>query len=144
MRHSPTLVRAPAHEVFDLERIADASGTLYVGELARRGTGPIERFFLIAGVPPGGSRGGHAHKAQGEYVVAVHGCVDVRLESQGNVWFVSLDRVGRALYIPPGYWLDLFDFSDDAVLAVLSTHAFDERDHIRDRTAFHMWEAAAS
>lgn len=138
------LRRTVAHEVFDLERIADGSGTLYVGELARRGAGSIERFFLIASVPPGRSRGGHAHREQSEYVVAVHGRVDVRLESRGNVWFVALDRVGRTLYVPPGYWLDLFNFSDDAVLGVLSTHPFDESDHIRDRAAFLRWEAAVS
>jgi uncharacterized RmlC-like cupin family protein len=142
-------VRAPAlhpvgrYEVFDLERIVDYAGTLYVGELAQRGTGGFDRVCFIAGVPEGASRGGHAHKDQAEYIVCVQGSVEVRLEARGDVALVALTRPGRTLYVPPGYWRDLFNFSSDAVLAVLAAHPFDENDYIRDRRAFSRWEAAA-
>ena len=137
------LPRLPAYEVFDLERIVDTSGTLYVGELARRGTGGFDRICFIAGVPPGGSRGGHAHKDHAEYIVSIAGSVEVRLEARGEVDVVSLARRGRTLYVPGGYWRDLFNFSPDALLAVLAVHPFDESDYIRDRTAFSRWEGDA-
>lgn len=142
MRALSTRVRAPdRYEVFDLERIADEAGTLYVGELARLRHGPFDRIVLITGVPAGGSRGGHAHKWQYEYVICVSGGVDVRLESRGALSTVALRRPGRALYLPAGYWRDLVGFTPGTVLAMLATEPFDEDDYIRDHEAFLRWEA---
>jgi len=119
-----------SYEVFDLEQIADPTGTLYVGD----------RFFFISGVPHGERRGGHAHKRQAQYLVCVQGSLDVHIESNGVIEAVSL-RKGRALFLPGGHWLDLINFSSDAILAVMVAHAYDESDYIRDRDAFRRWEA---
>jgi dTDP-4-dehydrorhamnose 3,5-epimerase-like enzyme len=131
------------YEVFDLERIVDDAGTLYVGELARFRHGPFDRIVLITGVPAGGSRGGHAHKRQYEYVICVSGGVDVRLESRGELATVELRRPGRALYLPAGYWRDLVGFAPGTVIAMLANEPFDEDDYIRDHDAFVRWEAGA-
>lgn len=136
-------VPAPPYEVFDLERIPSATGTLHVADMALRGHGPFSRIFFLSGVPRGHVRGGHAHKTQAEYVICIQGAVRVRIETRGVAEVIALGRPGRALYLPPGCWLDLFDFSDDAVLAVLSADSFDESDYIRDRAAFHRWELGA-
>jgi quercetin dioxygenase-like cupin family protein len=136
---APKPAAAP-YEVFDLERIAGPSGTLHVADLVLRGHGPFSRIFFLTGVPRGHARGGHAHKEQAEYLICIQGTVDVRIESRGCADVVVLGRPGRALYLPPGCWLDLLNFSDDAVLAVLSADSFDESDYIRDRAAFSRWE----
>ncbi|MDB5070336.1 MAG: WxcM protein [Candidatus Eremiobacteraeota bacterium] len=138
---SATLRATVPFAVFDLERIADERGILYVAELARRGSGSFDRIFFLAGVPPGERRGGHAHKEQAEYVICVQGSVDVRVQSRGTVTVIPLARPGRALFLPAGYWRDLVNFSDDALLAVVCEHAFNEDDYIRDRAAFERWEA---
>jgi dTDP-4-dehydrorhamnose 3,5-epimerase-like enzyme len=130
------------YEVFDFTPISDASGTLFVGELKSRGTA-IERFYFITGVPAGARRGGHAHRTQAKYLVCVQGGVDVYVEAHGRVDVVPLDRVGRALYLPAGYWLELVNFSPGAGLAVLSEHAYDEADYIRDHAEFRRWELSA-
>jgi len=96
---------------------------------------------LITEVPAGGSRGGHAHKRQYEYVICVSGGADVRLESRGELETVALRRPGRTLYLPAGYWRDLVAFAPGTVLAVLATEPFDEDDYIRDYDAFVRWEA---
>ena len=129
-----------SYEVFDLQQVADPTGTLYVADFARRGGSPCDRFFFISGVPRGERRGGHAHIRQAEYLVCVQGSLDVRIESRGAVDAVAL-RKGRALYLPGGHWIDLINFSSDAVLAVLVAHPYDESDYIRDRAAFRRWEA---
>ena len=129
-----------SYEVFDLEHIADPTGTLYVADFIRRGGPPCNRFFFITGVPRGERRGGHAHKRQAEYLVCVSGSLDVHIESRGVTEAVPL-RKGRALYLPGGHWIDLINFSSDAVLAVLVAHPYDESDYIRDRGAFRRWEA---
>jgi dTDP-4-dehydrorhamnose 3,5-epimerase-like enzyme len=130
------------YEVFDFTPISDASGTLFVSELTSRGAA-IERFYFITGVPAGARRGGHAHRTQAKYLVSVQGSVDVHLEARGRVDVVPLDRVGRGLYLPAGYWLDLVNFSPGAVLAVLSEHVYDEADYIRDHSEFRRWELSA-
>ena len=132
------------HEVFDLEHIADPTGTLYVGELAQRGRGPFDRFYFITGVPRGERRGGHAHIAQAEYLICIQGSVDVHVEAGGDAEIVPLDRPGRALYLPAGYWRELVDFAPGTVLAVLAIHPFSEADYIRDRDAFRRWETDVS
>ena len=133
-------IASSSYEVFDLEQIADPTGTLYVADFARRGGPPCSRFFFITGVPHGERRGGHAHKRQAQYLVCVNGSLDVLIESRGVIEAVAL-RKGGALYLPGGHWSDLINFSFDAVLAVLAAHPYDEADYIRDRIAFRRWEA---
>jgi dTDP-3-amino-3,4,6-trideoxy-alpha-D-glucose transaminase len=128
-----------SYEVFDLEEFAGPRGTLRVGEFARR-RGAFRRFYFITGVPPGERRGGHAHKTQAKYLVCVQGSVEAHVESQGRADVVPLAQPGRTLYLPAGYWLDLMNFSPDAVLAVLADQPYDEADYIRDRVDFHRWE----
>ena len=129
-------------ELFDFTEIPDASGTLFVGELMPHGAS-VQRFYFITGVPAGARRGGHAHRTQAKFLVCVQGSLELRIEGQGRVDIVRLDRVGRALYLPAGYWLDLVNFSPGAVLAVLSEHAYDEADYIRDHAEFRRWELSA-
>lgn len=140
---TPRVSAPDRYEVFDLERIVDETGTLYVGELAQLRHGPFGRIVLITGVPPGGSRGGHAHKREDEYVICVSGGVDLRLESRGELATVQLRRPGRTLYLPAGYWRDLVHFAPGTVIAMLATEPFDEDDYIRDYDTFLRWEAGA-
>ncbi len=133
--------RLARYDVFQLERVWDPSGTLHVGELSARGSGPFDRFYFITGVPAGQRRGGHAHKRQHEYIICVQGSVTVHVESLGCNDAVALTRVGKALYLPAGYWRDLIDFSTDAIIAVLASGPFSEADYIRDVDAFRRWES---
>lgn len=133
-------VAAERYELFNLDRFEDPSGKLYVAELSEHGGGSFNRIYFVTDVPPGHSRGGHAHKQQSEYLIAVQGSVEVHVEGHGSSNVVALDRPGRALYLPRGYWRDLVRFSDGAVLAVLACDSFDESDYIRDRGEFHRWE----
>ncbi len=135
----PSNVIGDRYEVFDLVRIADPSGTLYVADFERTGA-TFKRIYMITDVPRGHTRGGHAHKRQGEYLISVQGSVEVHIEGHRTRAVVPLDRPGRALYLPPGYWRDLLSFSENAVLTVLASDSFDESDYIRDRPAFHRWE----
>jgi uncharacterized RmlC-like cupin family protein len=132
------------YEVFDLERITDPNGSLYVAEIGARFGASFSRIYFITGVPAGAARGGHAHKEQAECLICVQGSLVVRIETGDGADVISLERPGRALYLPCGYWRDLIEFSPNTILAVLSAAPFDENDYIRDRAAFRRWEAATS
>jgi dTDP-4-dehydrorhamnose 3,5-epimerase-like enzyme len=94
-------------------------------------------------VPAGARRGGHAHRTQANFLVCVQGSVEVHVKAHGHVDVVPLDRAGRALYLPAGYWLDMVNFMPGTVLAVLAEHAYDETDYIRDHAEFERWELSA-
>jgi len=46
------------------------------------------------------------------------------------------DRPNVALYVPPMLWLELEDFSQNAVCVVLASDLYSEADYIRDREEF--------
>ncbi len=138
----PFQARLDRYEVFQLERFEHPSGTLHVGELSARGSGPFDRFYFITGVPAGERRGGHAHKHQHEYIICMQGSVTVHVESLGSSDTVALARPGAALFLPAGYWRDLVDFSADAVIAVLASAPYSEADYVHDIEAFRRWQSA--
>jgi hypothetical protein len=49
---------------------------------------------------------------------------------------VRLDRPNLALHVPPMLWLDLNEFTEDAVCLVLASDIYTESDYIRDRAEF--------
>ena len=46
------------------------------------------------------------------------------------------NRDSLGLYLPPKIWAAQFDYSADAALLVLASHAYDPRDYIRDYDEF--------
>ena len=69
-------------------------------------------------------------------MVAVNGSFRVTLD-EGNVkrTFI-LDRPYQALYVKPGIWRQLDNFSSGAVCMVMASELYDEDDYIRDYDDF--------
>lgn len=101
-------------------------------------TVPFEtkRVYYLYDVPGGVSRGGHAHKDLRQLIVAVSGSFTVVLDD-GNVKrsFV-LNRPYMGLYVVPGIWRVLEDFSSGSVCLVLASEKYDPEDYIRDYDEF--------
>lgn len=96
----------------------------------------IKRAYYLYDVPGGESRGGHAHRELSQLIVAASGSFTVTLDD-GNVkrTFV-LNRPYQGLYVVPGIWRTLDDFSSGAVCLVLASHGYDEKDYIRNYDDF--------
>ena len=103
----------------------------------------VRRFYFIHNVPPGATRGSHAHRELHQLVVAVSGSVEVELDDGGERQSFSLDGPRVGLHIPPGYWRTLRDFAPNSVVAVLASHEYDESDYIRDYDTFVEWRRSA-
>ncbi len=102
------------------------------------------RFYFLTGTSTEQTRGHHAHKALQQCLFAQSGSVTVDLECHnGTKLSFTLNGPGMALLIPPGCWRILRDFTADAVIGVLASHAYDEQDYIRDYEAFKNWCAPA-
>jgi hypothetical protein len=120
-----------------LKTIADPGrGTMSIAEVGPDVPFPVERVFYMYGLPKDGERGQHAHRAQHQFVIAMHGVLEARTWSASGEHAFSLDHPGIGLHIPPLTWLVIRAMTQDAVSLVLTSAHYDEGDYIRDRAEF--------
>jgi len=92
----------------------------------------IKRVYYLYDVPGGSARGGHAHRELQQFIIAVSGAFDVLLDDGIDKITVHLDRPYTGLYIVPGIWRELLNFSSGATCLVLASQNYSEDDYIRD------------
>lgn len=91
----------------------------------------VKRLYYLYDVPGGESRGGHAHKALFQLIVAASGSFTVTLNDGKVKRSFMLNRPYQGLLVKPGIWRDLDDFSSGSVCLVLASEKYDESDYIR-------------
>jgi dTDP-4-dehydrorhamnose 3,5-epimerase-like enzyme len=96
----------------------------------------IKRVYYLYDVPSGATRGGHAHKTLEQMVIALSGSFDVVLDDGTDRRNFFLNRPHYGLYIPPGIWRELENFSSNSVALSLVSKPYDESDYIRNYTVF--------
>src|SRR6185312_16425208 len=126
----------PSYRLIELPERADARGALIFAQEGDHIPFPVKRFFALYRVAPGASRGGHAHRAQHQLLAMLAGAATVIVDDGKTRTPLRLDRPSLALHAPPMLWLDLEDFSADAVCMVLTSDVYSESDYIRDRAEF--------
>lgn len=121
----------------DLPRIYDPRGSLsFIENGDSLVPFSIERVYWIYDVPAGEERGAHSHRRGQELIIALSGCFNVNL-FDGKEWqHFTLNRPYKGLYVPPGYWRTLDNFSTGSVCTVLSSTAYTEDDYVRDYDEF--------
>lgn len=93
-------------------------------------------MYYLYDVPSSASRGGHSHKNQEEFLVALSGSFDVILNDGKTTQKVTLNKPDKGLLISTGIWRELDNFSSGAICMVLASDVFDEEDYIRDFNQF--------
>ncbi len=96
----------------------------------------IKRVYYLYDVPGGGERGGHAHKNLQQLVIAASGSFDITIDDGVNKKTVALNRPYMGLYIKPGIWRDISNFSSGAICLVLASEKYNEDDYIRNYAAY--------
>lgn len=96
----------------------------------------IKRVYYLYDVPGGAERGGHAHKALEQVIVAMSGSFDVVLNDGTDEKRFHLNRSYYGLYVPTMIWRELDNFSSNSVCMVLANEYYDESDYYRDYDAF--------
>ena len=92
----------------------------------------IKRVYYLYDVPSGAERGGHSHREQHEFLVALSGSFDVILNDGKVEKTVSLNKPFEGLLITSGIWRELKNFSSGAVCLVIASDVFLEEDYIRE------------
>lgn len=95
-----------------------------------------KRVYYLYDVPGGMDRGGHAHRELKQLIVAASGCFTVELDDGSVKRTVTLNRPYQGLYVVPGIWRVLKDFSSGSVCLVLASEKYDPQDYIRDYDEF--------
>lgn len=115
---------------------SDRKGNLSVVENWKEIPFAVKRVYYLYDVPGGESRGGHAHKALYQFIVAVSGSFSVTLDDGKEKETVVLNRPYQGLLVVPGIWRTLNDFSSGSVCMVLASEKYDAEDYIRDYEEF--------
>ena len=97
----------------------------------------VKRVYYIFDTLPKVRRGFHAHKNLQQILICVSGSCKVHLDNGlGETTEVLLDNPAKGLYISADMWREMHDFSIGAVLLVLASEYYDEKDYIRDYDEF--------
>ena len=96
----------------------------------------VKRVYYLYDVPGGESRGSHAHRELSQLIIAASGSFRVTLDDGNVKRSFTLNRPYQGLYVKPGIWRDLDDFSLGAVCLVLASEIYQAEDYIRDYEEF--------
>lgn len=136
------VARVELSNVFDCSMIeldrhhSDRRGNLTVVENGKTLPFDVRRVYYLYDVPGGESRGAHAHKELSQLIIAASGSFTVTLDDGECKRSFFLNRPYQGLYVKPGMWRTLEDFSSGAVCMVLASDVYKKEDYIRDYNEF--------
>lgn len=90
----------------------------------------IKRVYYLYDVPGGESRGGHGHKALHQVILAGSGSFDITIDDGRIRRTFQLNRPNCGLYMPPGLWRELDNFSSGSICLVLASEIYEAQDYL--------------
>ncbi len=123
--------------VLELDRHhSERKGDICVVENGETVPFDVKRVYYLYDVPGGEERGGHAHKELYQLIIAASGSFTVTLDDGKVKRTFELNRPYLGLYVVPGIWRTLDNFSSGSVCMVLASEKYDADDYIRDYDTF--------
>ena len=122
--------------LIELPKICDPRGNLSFVQNDGMIPFDISRVYFLYDIPADSERGGHSHRTLHELLIATAGSFTVTVTDGHRKQRFTLRRPNEGLYIPPGHWRTLEDFSSGAVCLVLASELFREEEYVRDFDEF--------
>ncbi|WP_430884119.1 sugar 3,4-ketoisomerase [Fusibacter sp. JL216-2] len=119
-------------EVVKFHQLGDKRGHLVVIESNKDIPFEIERIFYIYGSDKGVIRGQHANKDSEFILINVSGKSKVKIDYGYSQEIIELNEPHMGVYIPKMIWKEMYDFSEESVLLVLSNSKYNSDEYIRD------------
>lgn len=120
-------------QLLEFSHFGDNRGHLVVIEGKKDIPFEIKRIFYIYGSKPDDVRGKHANRNSEFVLINVSGTSKVRVDDGlGNTKVYSLDKPNMGVFVPKMIWKEMYDFSKDSVLLVLSNEPYNSDEYIRD------------
>ena len=125
-------------KMLEFPQLGDDRGHLVVVEGSSDIPFDIKRIFYIYGSDPDVVRGRHANRRSAFCLINVCGTSKVKaIDAYGSEKVFRLERPHIGVYLPSMIWKDMYDFSADSILLVLSDEHYDASEYIRDFDDFH-------
>ncbi len=121
--------------LLELPHHARNDGEVVVAEGMAHVPFTIARLFTVR-APLDAERGKHAHRRCAQFMICVHGVIEIVCDDGVSRRAFTLNRGNLALHVPPGIWNTVVFRKEDSVLAVLCDRPYEEEDYIRDYGAF--------
>lgn len=122
--------------VYELGKIYSYKGNITVVENNSLLPVGFQRVYYLYDLPSGVKRGGHAHKRLYQLIIAASGSFDVILNDGLETKVIKLNRPNQGLFLIPGIWREVVNFSSGSICLVLASQFYDEEDYIRDFNEF--------
>ncbi len=120
------------YKILEFGDLGDERGNLVVVEGGRDIPFDIARVFYIYGSDSEVVRGQHANRNSEFVLINVSGTSKVRVDNGFEEEIIELNRPRMGLYLPTMLWKDMYEFSEDSVLLVLTNTHYDGKEYIRD------------
>jgi len=124
------------YKVYDLINTGDERGGLIPFEKGMNAPFEVRRAFYIYDTKPSTPRGAHANRKSQFLMVVISGSCKVLIDDGKEKNIVELNRPNQALWLDKMIWKEMYDFSYNAILLVLSDEKYDETEYIRDYSNF--------
>ena len=123
-------------KTIDFEIHGDDRGQLVAIEEMKNLPFCIKRVYYMWNTTTGTVRGKHAHRNLQQILICTSGSCKILLDDGKEKKTVLLNKPNVGLYVSNNIWREMFDFSSDAVLMVLASEYYDEKDYIRNYDEF--------
>lgn len=120
------------YKIVEFSEMGDERGNLVVIEGNKDIPFDIKRVFYMYGTDSTMVRGSHANRKSEFVLINVAGKSKIKVDDGFSKSVIELDKPRMGVYLPAMLWKDMYDFSEDSVLLVLSSEHYDGSEYIRD------------
>ncbi len=110
----------------------DSNGSLVSLEELKNIPFELKRLFYIFNTSNDARRGKHANRNSEFLFICLQGSCKVNYFYDSTIHEVILDNPTTGLYLPKMIWKEMYEFSKDSILLVLTNTLYDKDEYIRD------------
>lgn len=118
------------------KEIGDEDGMLIALEQLKEIPFELKRMFYIYALNQEVIRGNHANRNSNFLMIAIKGLVKVEVDDGSERVEYLLDSLNKGLFVEKMTWKKMYEFSQDAILLVLSDQYYDSGEYITDYEVF--------
>lgn len=123
-------------EAYKIPTFGDMRGEITFGELGKELPFAVKRFFVVHNVPNEKIRGEHAHKKLHQFLICINGSVRLMVDDGKKSAEIELNSREIGVHMSPMVWGVQYKYTKDALLLVLASNKYDDKDYIRDYDEF--------
>ena len=117
-------------DLIDLQRYNDDRGSLLPIEFEHLPFVP-KRLFTVSGMLAETVRGEHAHHSGQQFLICLHGSIDILLRNESDEAKITLVPNGPGLLLGPNIWSRQTYRTDQSVLLVLTSEPYDTDSYLQ-------------